>query len=145
MKRLGTIIYSMIHSILWAVVGTMHYVHKYTCHFHYIKIIMVPCVVSISNDNYYFLFIVLLCLMLYCCFLFDALTFIATSLYKMYAQYTYLFVDGSSCQLSTCIWFSATNTFRSTSCSKQRISNPTFRNTQQSTCNNKSNIKKCVM
>ena len=42
------------------------------------KIIMVPCVVSISNDNYYFLFIVLLCLMLYCCFLFDALTFIAT-------------------------------------------------------------------
>ena len=37
---------------------------KYTCHFHYIKIIMVPCVVSISNDNYYFLFIVLLCLML---------------------------------------------------------------------------------
>ncbi|KAK2165350.1 hypothetical protein NP493_1370g01000 [Ridgeia piscesae] len=51
----------------------------------------------------------------------------------MYAQYTYLFVDGSSCQLSTCIWFSATNTFRSTSCSKQRISNPTFRNTQQST------------
>ena len=46
----------MIHSILWAVVGTMHYVHKYTCHFHYIKIIMVPCVVSISNDNY-FLFI----------------------------------------------------------------------------------------
>ena len=36
----------MIHSILWAVVGTMHYVHKYTCHFHYIKIIMVPCVVS---------------------------------------------------------------------------------------------------
>ena len=51
----------------------------------------------------------------------------------MYAQYTYLFVDGSSCQLSICIWFSATNTFRSTSCSKQRISNPTFRNTQQST------------
>ncbi|KAK2173313.1 hypothetical protein NP493_884g00013 [Ridgeia piscesae] len=50
----------------------------------------------------------------------------------MYAQYTYLFVDGSSCQLSICIWFSATNTFRSTSCSKQRISNPTFRNTQQS-------------
>ena len=32
----------------------MHYVHKYTCHFHYIKIIMVPCVVSISKDNYYF-------------------------------------------------------------------------------------------
>ncbi|KAK2164788.1 hypothetical protein NP493_1394g00007 [Ridgeia piscesae] len=54
----------------------------------------------------------------------------------MYAQYTYLFVDGSSCQLSICIWFSATNTFRSTSCSKQRISNPTFRNTQQSTCIN---------
>ncbi|KAK2157010.1 hypothetical protein NP493_1921g00008 [Ridgeia piscesae] len=51
----------------------------------------------------------------------------------MYAQYTYLFVGGSSCQLSICIWFSATNTFRSTSCSKQRISNPTFRNTQQST------------
>ncbi|KAK2171256.1 hypothetical protein NP493_1086g00029 [Ridgeia piscesae] len=51
----------------------------------------------------------------------------------MYAQYTYLFVDGSSCQLSICIWFSATNTFQSTSCSKQRISNPTFRNTQQST------------
>ncbi|KAK2180639.1 hypothetical protein NP493_434g01054 [Ridgeia piscesae] len=51
----------------------------------------------------------------------------------MYAHYTYLFVDGSSCQLSICIWFSATNTFRSTSCSKQRISNPTFRNTQQST------------
>ncbi|KAK2171698.1 hypothetical protein NP493_1038g01006 [Ridgeia piscesae] len=51
----------------------------------------------------------------------------------MYAQYTYLFVDGSSCQLSICIWFSATNTFRSTSFSKQRISNPTFRNTQQST------------
>ncbi|KAK2166683.1 hypothetical protein NP493_1313g00027 [Ridgeia piscesae] len=51
----------------------------------------------------------------------------------MYAQYTYLFVDGSSCQLSICIWFSATSTFRSTSCSKQRISNPTFRNTQQST------------
>ncbi|KAK2160338.1 hypothetical protein NP493_1654g01070 [Ridgeia piscesae] len=48
----------------------------------------------------------------------------------MYAQYTYLFVDG---QLYICIWFSATNTFRSTSCSKQRISNPTFRNTQQST------------
>ena len=23
----------------------------------------------------------------------------------MYAQYTYLFVDGSSCQLSVCIWF----------------------------------------
>ena len=44
----------MIHSILWAVVGTMHYVHKYTCHFHYINIIMVPCVVSISNDNYYY-------------------------------------------------------------------------------------------
>ncbi|KAK2163416.1 hypothetical protein NP493_1462g00055 [Ridgeia piscesae] len=43
----------------------------------------------------------------------------------MYAQYTYLFVDGSSCQLSICIWFSATNTFRSTSCSKQRVSNPT--------------------
>ena len=42
------------------------------------KILMVPCVVSISNDNYYFLFIVLHCLMLYCCFLFDALTFIAT-------------------------------------------------------------------
>ena len=102
----------MIHSILWAVVGTMHYVQKYTCHFHYIKIIMVPCVVSISNDNYYFLFIVLLCLMLYCCFLFDALTFIATQLYKMYAQCTYLCVDGSSCQLSICIWFSATNTFR---------------------------------
>ena len=61
-----------------AVVGTRQYVHKYTCHFHYIKIIMVPCVVSISNDNYYFLFIVLLCLMLYYCFLFDALTFIAT-------------------------------------------------------------------
>ena len=56
----------------------MHYVYKYTCHFHYIKIIMVPRVVSISNDNYYCLFIVLLCLMLYCCFLFDALTFIAT-------------------------------------------------------------------
>ncbi|KAK2175282.1 hypothetical protein NP493_736g00043 [Ridgeia piscesae] len=51
----------------------------------------------------------------------------------MYAQYTYLFVDGSRCQLSICIWFSATNTFRSTSCSKQIISNPTFRNTQQST------------
>ncbi|KAK2186052.1 hypothetical protein NP493_204g04000 [Ridgeia piscesae] len=51
----------------------------------------------------------------------------------MYAQYTYLFVDGSSCQLSICIWFSATHTFRSTSCSKQRISNPTFRNIQQST------------
>ncbi|KAK2173883.1 hypothetical protein NP493_843g01009 [Ridgeia piscesae] len=51
----------------------------------------------------------------------------------MYAQYTYLFVDGYSCQLSICIWFSATNTFRSTSCLKQRISNPTFRNTQQST------------
>ncbi|KAK2184524.1 hypothetical protein NP493_263g00005 [Ridgeia piscesae] len=51
----------------------------------------------------------------------------------MYALYTYLFVDGSSCQLSICVWFSATNTFRSTSCSKQRISNPTFRNTQQST------------
>ena len=56
-KRLGTIIYSMIHSILWAVVGTMHYVHKYTCHFHYIKIIMVPCVVSISNDNYCFFYL----------------------------------------------------------------------------------------
>ena len=39
----------------------------------------------------------------------------------MYAQYTYLFVDGSSCQLSICIWFSATNTFRSTSCSKQEF------------------------
>ncbi|KAK2189882.1 hypothetical protein NP493_95g08072 [Ridgeia piscesae] len=39
----------------------------------------------------------------------------------------------TSCQLSICIWFSATNTFRSTSFSKQRISNPTFRNTQQST------------
>ncbi|KAK2177029.1 hypothetical protein NP493_622g01009 [Ridgeia piscesae] len=51
----------------------------------------------------------------------------------MYAQCTYLCVDGSSCQLSICIWFSANNTFRSTSCSKQRISNPTFRNTQQST------------
>ncbi|KAK2155840.1 hypothetical protein NP493_2037g00000 [Ridgeia piscesae] len=51
----------------------------------------------------------------------------------MYAQCTYLCVDGSSCQLSICIWFSATNTFRSTSCSKQRISNPTFHNTQQST------------
>ncbi|KAK2177416.1 hypothetical protein NP493_600g04032 [Ridgeia piscesae] len=51
----------------------------------------------------------------------------------MYAQCTYLCVDGSSCQLSICIWFSATNTFRSTSFSKQRISNPTFRNTQQST------------
>ncbi|KAK2182646.1 hypothetical protein NP493_343g02009 [Ridgeia piscesae] len=50
----------------------------------------------------------------------------------MYAQCTYLCVDGSSCQLSICIWFSATNTFRSTSFSKQRISNPTFRNTQQS-------------
>ena len=87
-----------------------------------------------------FLFIVLLCLMLYCCFLFDALTFIATQLYKMYAQCTYLCVDGSSCQLSICIWFSATNTFRSTSFSKQRISNPTFRNTQQSTCNKKSNV-----
>ncbi|KAK2173369.1 hypothetical protein NP493_881g01023 [Ridgeia piscesae] len=49
----------------------------------------------------------------------------------MYAQYTYLFVYGSSCQLSICIWFSATNTFRSISCSKQRISNPTFRNIQQ--------------
>ena len=46
----------MIHSILWAVVGTMHYVYKYTCHFHYIKLIMVPCVVSISNDNYYFIY-----------------------------------------------------------------------------------------
>ena len=34
----------MTHSILWAVVGTMHYDHKYTCHFHYIKIIMVPYV-----------------------------------------------------------------------------------------------------
>ncbi|KAK2141671.1 hypothetical protein NP493_5169g00001 [Ridgeia piscesae] len=44
----------------------------------------------------------------------------------MYAQCTYLCVDGSSCQLSICIWFSATNTFRSTSFSKQRISNPTF-------------------
>ncbi|KAK2165669.1 hypothetical protein NP493_1357g00006 [Ridgeia piscesae] len=44
----------------------------------------------------------------------------------MYAQYTYLFVDGSSCQLSICIWFSATNTFRSTSCSKQRISTITI-------------------
>ncbi|KAK2180325.1 hypothetical protein NP493_447g00015 [Ridgeia piscesae] len=51
----------------------------------------------------------------------------------MYAQCTYLCVDGSSCQLSICIWFSATNTFRSTSFSKQIISNPTFRNTQQST------------
>ncbi|KAK2190275.1 hypothetical protein NP493_79g01020 [Ridgeia piscesae] len=56
----------------------------------------------------------------------------------MYAQYTYLFLDGSSCQLSICIWFSTTNIFRSTSCSKQIISNPTFRNTQQSTCNKKS-------
>ncbi|KAK2190668.1 hypothetical protein NP493_72g05014 [Ridgeia piscesae] len=46
----------------------------------------------------------------------------------MYAQYTYLFLDGSSCQLSNSIWFSTTNTFRSTSCSKQIISNPTFRN-----------------
>ncbi|KAK2171007.1 hypothetical protein NP493_1115g00000 [Ridgeia piscesae] len=51
----------------------------------------------------------------------------------MYAQCTYLCVDGSSCQLSICIWFSATNIFRSTSFSKQRISNLTFRNTQQST------------
>ena len=47
----------MIHSILWAVVGTMYYVHKYTCHFHYINIIMVPCVVSISNDNYNFFYL----------------------------------------------------------------------------------------
>ena len=101
--------------------------------------------ISGCNDNYYFLFIVLLCLMLYFCFLFDALTFIATQLYKIYAQCTYLCVDGSSCQLSICIWFSATNTFRSTSFSKQRISNPTFRNTQQSTCNKKSNIKKCFI
>ena len=38
----------------------------------------------------FYLFIVLLCLMLYCCFL---LTFIATQLYKMYAQCTYLCVD----------------------------------------------------
>ena len=59
----------------------------------------------------------------------------------MYAQYTYLFLDGSSCQLSICIWFSTTNTFRSTSCSKQKLLNPTFRNTQQSTCNTKSSIK----
>ncbi|KAK2172388.1 hypothetical protein NP493_966g00001 [Ridgeia piscesae] len=54
----------------------------------------------------------------------------------MYAQYTYLFLDGSSCQLSICIWFSTTNIFRSTSCSKQIISNPI----QQSTCNKKSSI-----
>ena len=113
--------------------------------YEYTTMITPSLVVSISNDNYYFLFIVLLCLMLYCCFLFDALTFIATQLYKMYAQCTYLCVDGSSCQLSICIWFSATNTFRSTSFSKQRISNPTFRNTQQSTCNKKSNIKKCFI
>ncbi|KAK2182201.1 hypothetical protein NP493_364g04100 [Ridgeia piscesae] len=51
----------------------------------------------------------------------------------MYAEYTYLFHDGSSCQLSICIWFSTTNTFRSTNCSKQIISNLTFRYTQQST------------
>ena len=113
--------------------------------YEYTTMITPSLVVSISNDNYYFLFIVLLCLMLYCCFLFDALTFIATQLYKMYAQCTYLCVDGSSCQLSICIWFSATNTFRSTSFSKQIISNPTFRNTQQSTCNKKSNIKKCFI
>ncbi|KAK2174747.1 hypothetical protein NP493_779g00004 [Ridgeia piscesae] len=55
----------------------------------------------------------------------------------MYAQYTYLFLDGSSCQLSICIWFSTNNIFRSTSSSKQIISNPTFRNTQQSTSNKK--------
>ncbi|KAK2153067.1 hypothetical protein NP493_2364g00000 [Ridgeia piscesae] len=63
----------------------------------------------------------------------------------MYAQYTYSFVDGSSCQLSICIWFSATNTFRSTSCSKQRISNPTFRNTQQSTFINMLRLPSCSL
>ncbi|KAK2163735.1 hypothetical protein NP493_1449g01027 [Ridgeia piscesae] len=51
----------------------------------------------------------------------------------MYAQYTYLFVDGSSCQLSICIFNKIAILLGSTSCSKQRISNPTFRNTQQST------------
>ena len=34
----------MIHFILWAVVGTMQYVNKYTCHFHYIKNLIVPYV-----------------------------------------------------------------------------------------------------
>ncbi|KAK2153647.1 hypothetical protein NP493_2274g00003 [Ridgeia piscesae] len=50
----------------------------------------------------------------------------------MYAQ-CFLVVDGSSCQLSICIWFSATNTFRNTKFLEAEISNPTFRNTQQST------------
>ncbi|KAK2152188.1 hypothetical protein NP493_2504g00007 [Ridgeia piscesae] len=50
----------------------------------------------------------------------------------MYAQYTYLFVDGSSCQLSICIWFSAT-IHSEAPVARSRISNPTFRNTQQST------------
>ena len=82
---------------------------------------------------------------IYSATLFDVVLLLLTQLYKMYAQCTYLCVDGSSCQLSICIWFSATNTFRSTSFSKQRISNLTFRNTQQSTCNKKSNIKKCFI
>ena len=146
MSTITLVMYSSMSTITFLSTSTrtqkvlvLEYEYKYT------TMITPSLVVSISNDNYYFLFIVLLCLMLYCCFLFDALTFIATQLYKMYAQCTYLCVDGSSCQLSICIWFSATNTFRSTSFSKQRISNPTFRNTQQSTCNKKSNIKKCFI
>ena len=122
MSTITLVMYSSTSTITFLSTSTrtqkvlvLEYEYKYT------TMITPSLVVSISNDNYYFLFIVLLCLMLYCCFLFDALTFIATQLYKMYAQYTYLFVDGSSCQLSICIWFSATNTFRSTSFSKQNF------------------------
>ncbi|KAK2188862.1 hypothetical protein NP493_117g01014 [Ridgeia piscesae] len=57
----------------------------------------------------------------------------------MHSILTCLLMDLVASYLSV-LWFSATNTFRSTSCSKQGISNPTFRNTQQSTCNKKSNI-----
>ncbi|KAK2182822.1 hypothetical protein NP493_335g04026 [Ridgeia piscesae] len=50
----------------------------------------------------------------------------------MYAQCTYLCVV-SSCQLSICIWFSETQYIPKHHFLEAEISNPTFRNTQQST------------